>query len=113
MGEPNFYLADIRQAHGLATSSEICKLKGYPSTSVLNRLIIEKRAPKPDLVLGEDNFRLWKLDRLDEFPSDNFLKIHKKPHTGECDPAIHMDAKQLKLLLDTRVFYVVLNQARR
>lgn len=57
--------------------------------------------------------RLWKLDRLDEFPSDNFLKGYKKPHSGDYDPAIHMDAKQLKLLRDTRVFYAVLNQARR
>ncbi len=108
MNEPNYHVPRVRQALGLVSASEICKLKGYPSTSVLNRLIIEKRAPKPDLLVGEDNMRLWKLDRLDEFPSG-----YKKPHTGDYDPAIYMDAKQLKLLRDTRVFYAVLNQVRR
>jgi hypothetical protein len=111
MHQPNYRAKSTREALGLVNASDICTEMGYSGISVLNRLVVEKKAPKPDLIVGDDRLRLWKVERLPEFPDSESVRVRPGKH-GDYDPAIHMDAKQLKLLRDTQSFYRVLAQCR-
>jgi hypothetical protein len=111
MRQPNYRAKSTREALGLLNASDICTELGYSGISVLNRLVIERKAPKPDLIVGDDRLRLWQVERLDEFPDAESTRNRSSKH-GDYDPAIQMDAKLLALLRDTQSFYRVLALCR-
>jgi hypothetical protein len=111
MHQPNYRYKPTREALGLVNASDICAERGYSNISVLNRLVVEKKAPKPDLIVGDGRLRLWRVERMGQFPDAESTRNRSSKH-GDYDPAMQMDAKQLKLLRDTQSFYRVLAQCR-
>ena len=109
--QPNYRAKPVREALGLLNASDICAERGYSNISVLNRLVVERKAPKPDLIVGEDRLRLWKVERLPEFPDPESVRVRPGKH-GDYDPAIQMDSDQLRLLRDTQSFYRILAKCR-